>query len=96
MNEPTREDTAAFLALRHIRRRPGWTSKLTPSTRPTMPKARWRALAALCFVVGAVAGALLVDDGGRRVLVSGFGGLVALAVGMYVIETVWERRRARP
>lgn len=96
MSDNPNDHDNAFYALRHLRRRAGWTSKLTPSTRPTMPKSQWRPLAALCFAIGAAIGALLVgDDGGRTVLVAIVGGLIGVTIGMYGIETIWERRRAR-
>lgn len=91
------DDLGAFgVAWWFIRGRTGRRGlTITPSTRPTMPRSQWRPLAALCFAVGAIVGGFIGGDGGRAVLLAVVGGLIGLVVGMYVIETIWERRRAR-
>lgn len=62
---------------------------------PSMPRAQWRRLAAICFAIGAALAAILIGNEGARTLAGAvFGGLIAVAIGMYLIETVWLRRRA--
>lgn len=92
---PGDDELGAFYAAWWVTRRRGRRGiTITPSTRPTMPKAQWRSLAAICFAVGAVVGAL-IPAGSNDVLVlrAIVVGLIGVAVGMYVIETIWERRR---
>lgn len=89
---------AFYTAWWFVRRRRGRTGiDITPSTRPTMPKRAWRVRALACFAVGAVVAALssaLLDPsaGGTVALRAGAGGLVAVGIGMIVLETRWERR----
>ena len=62
------------------------------STRPTMPKGRWRMLAVVCFVLPAVVTLLLASTSDA---VWGFAlvaGLAGLVIGMYIFETIWERQ----
>ncbi|MDJ0767220.1 MAG: hypothetical protein QNJ12_00445 [Ilumatobacter sp.] len=66
-------------------------SKPFERTRPKMPSGPWRAAAVICFLVGAGVAWLLFGDSNAAVLRVLFGGLVGFAVGMYVVEGVWER-----
>ena len=68
-----------------------------PRKHPKMPSRPWRAAALICTLLGAMGAWLIFRDGDSgaltlRVIV---GGLVGLAIGMYVVETVWERRIRR-
>ena len=65
-----------------------------PPKYPSMPRAQWRRWALRCAAVGAVIGAVL----GRRDLALAVAsaivvGLLAVAVGMYAIESIWLRGR---
>lgn len=61
-------------------------------TRPKMPSSTWRAWAIVCVGTGVLGAWLLFRDSdalGWRMLA---GGTVGFVLGMYVVETVWERR----
>jgi hypothetical protein len=60
---------------------------------PSMPRSTWRSLAAICFAVGAVIGAV-VRPGDAALMIGSaiLFGLVAAGIGMWVIETMWLRR----
>lgn len=66
-----------------------------PRKRPKMPSTLWRFWAVVTFVAGATIAYALFGDTDAAWLRVGFGGLVGFAIGMYVVETVWERREAR-
>lgn len=63
--------------------------------RPKMPSTAWRASAAICFAIGATVAWLLFRDSSVVVLRMLAGGLVVFVIGMYAIETVWERGQQR-
>ena len=63
-------------------------------TRPKMPSRHWRTAAVVCTLAGVLVAWLIFRSGsgvGWRMLA---GGMIGLAVGMYVVETIWERRVA--
>lgn len=62
---------------------------------PKMPSGPWRIAAVICVATGAALSWLLFRNGNSGILAIRvvFGGLVGLVIGMYVVETVWERRR---
>lgn len=63
---------------------------------PTMPRSTWRSLAAICFAVGAVVGAVAGQGNASRVVAAAIlFGFIAVGVGMWIIETVWLRRRSQ-
>ena len=66
-----------------------------PRRHPKMRSTTWRLAAVACTVIGAALFWLLFrgGDSGALVLRIGAGGVVGLVVGMYLVETVWERRR---
>lgn len=69
-----------------------WTGR--ERTRPKMPSGPWRASALLCTAAGVLVAWLIFgrsDAGGWRLVA---GGVVGFAVGMYVVESIWERRHA--
>ena len=67
------------------------------SDRPTMPSTSWRIAAVACIGVGAFVAWLLFRNTSVVALRVIAGGIVGFLVGMYIVETVWERRlRARP
>jgi hypothetical protein len=75
-----------FVGRRGFRR---WTGRAR--TRPKMPSAAWRTAAVLCTAAGvALAWAVFGSDAGLRMI---GGGVVGFVLGMYLVETVWERRR---
>jgi len=57
-----------------------------------MPSTPWRVAAACCTLTGGIIGWLLFAGAPIRVAACAVAGFV---VGMYVVETVWERRLAR-
>ena len=62
------------------------------STRPTMPKGRWRMLAVLCFLVPATV-TLLVTSASNGTWGYALGaGVLGVVIGMYTLETIWERQ----
>jgi hypothetical protein len=66
-----------------------------PRTHPKMPARPWRLAAGLSFSIGMLAAWLLFrdNDPGALVLRVLVGGLIGFVIGMYVVESVWERRR---
>lgn len=61
-------------------------------TRPKMPSGPWRAAAISCMALGVLVAWLLFrasDSAGWRMFA---GGVIGLIAGMYVVETIWERR----
>ena len=66
-----------------------------PRTHPKMPSRPWRLAAVVSFSIGAMGAWLLFrhHDSGALVLRVLIGGLIGFVIGMYVVETVWERRR---
>ena len=65
-----------------------------PKRYESMPRARWRSLAAICFAVGAVIGGVLGRESDALALASAIVvGLLAVVLGMWLIETLWLRRR---
>lgn len=69
-----------------------WTGR--ERTRPKMPAGPWRAAALLCIAAGVLV-AWSIFRGSSSVgwrMVAG--GVVGFAVGMYVVESIWERRVA--
>ena len=66
-----------------------------PRKHPKMPSTSWRLAAVACTATGAALFWLLFrgGDSGALPLRIGAGGVVGLVVGMYLVETVWERRR---
>ncbi len=78
-------------------RRGGRPWKPGPRTRPKMPSAPWRAAAVSCAAIGALVAWLLFRDTNVVLLRVAVGAGVGFVVGMYLVETVWERRfRRRP
>lgn len=64
---------------------------------PKMPSGAWRIAASICISIGAGVSWLLfrhADSGAlaARIIV---GALAGLVIGMYIVETIWERRRRR-
>lgn len=61
-------------------------------TRPKMPSGAWRVAAVACTAVGALVAWLIFRNSGALGwrMVAGAG--VGFAVGIYVVETMWERR----
>lgn len=57
-----------------------------------MPSTRWRVWAIVCFAAGALAGALVFGSGGAVLLRILLGGGLGMAIGMIVVEAMWERR----
>jgi len=70
-----------------------WTAG--PRKRPKMPSAPWRVAALCCALAGAAIGWLLFGGDDAEVLRIAACAVVGFVIGMYVVETVWERRRAR-
>lgn len=94
MDQRDERDAISYFAFLHAYRSRlrGWQAP--PKKYPSMPRSQWRVLAAICFAVGAVIGALAVGgDSGRVVIAAVVGGLLGIAVGMWTIETLWLRRR---
>lgn len=71
-------------------RRGGWTPG--PRKRPKMPSGLWRFWALVCFGLGALAAWLLFRQTDAVVLRTLVGGGLGMAIGMIVVETIWERR----
>ena len=65
--------------------------------RPKMPSTPWRVAATICFLAGAtIAWAVSQSAPGATIVVrTVLGGLFGLAIGMYIVETVWERKLRR-
>lgn len=63
-----------------------------PRRHPKMPSRPWRIAALVCFATGFVATWAVFRDSNAVWLRALFGGVVAMAVGLYVVETLWERR----
>jgi hypothetical protein len=61
-------------------------------TRPKMPSTPWRVWAVVCAVVGALVAWLIFRGAGALGWRLVAGAIVGFVVGMYVVETVWERR----
>lgn len=84
-----------FMTYLHVH---GWRPKRwspPPKKYPTMARSTWRSLAAICFAVGAVVGAVAGQGNTSRVVAAAIlFGFIAVGVGMWVIETVWVRRRS--
>jgi hypothetical protein len=61
--------------------------------RPKMPSRPWRIAALTCFVAGAALAWAVSRNapGATVVLRTVLGGLFGLAVGMYIVEALWER-----
>jgi hypothetical protein len=71
-------------------------TKIPPSQRPTMPRARWLRWAAAWIAIGIAVGALIADAvNGSTARGVVLGAIVGLVLGMYVVETLWERGRQR-
>jgi hypothetical protein len=71
-------------------------TKISPSERPTMPRARWLRWAAACIAVGMATGAQIADAvNGSTARGVVLGAIVGLVLGIYVVETVWERGEQR-
>ena len=69
--------------------------EIAPSDRPTMSSAAWRRWAIVCVLVGAIAGVLVARALDRlTVQVAFLGALLGFLIGMYIVETIWERRYA--
>jgi hypothetical protein len=68
-----------------------------PRRHPKMPSGPWRMAAIACLTIGALASWLVFRDGDTgRLVVRMIGGAVAVfVVGMYAVETVYERRLRR-
>lgn len=83
-----------FITYLHVH---GWRGRRWSPPPPrfeSMPRAQWRSLAAICFAIGAVGGAVLGrEDPVLAVAAAIVVGLIAVAVGMWVIETLWLRSR---
>ncbi len=63
-----------------------------PRKHPKMPRGPWWIASIVCFLVGTAIGiAIFGQDGAGlvRAIACGVGGWV---IGMFVVETVWERR----
>lgn len=84
-----------FISYLHVH---GWRPKRwsAPAKKyPSMPRAQWRRLATICFAVGMVIGALLGRSSpGLALAAAILFGLIAVGVGMWIIETLWVRRHS--
>lgn len=69
-----------------------WTGR--ERTRPKMPSGPWRAAALLCTAAGVLVAWLITHGSDAVVWRMVAGGVLGFAIGMYVVETVWERRVA--
>ncbi len=69
-----------------------WTGR--ERTRPKMPSGPWRAAALLCTAAGVLVAWLLFRGSGPVGWRMVAGGVVGFAVGMYIVESIWERRVA--
>jgi membrane associated rhomboid family serine protease len=63
--------------------------------RPKMPSKPWRLAAVCCIAIGAIGAWLLFRGSDTVALRAAVGGAIGFVVGMYIVETVWERRVAR-
>ncbi len=61
-------------------------------TRPKMPSRPWRLAAVLCASAGVIAAWILFRDSGALGWRLVAGAMIGFVVGMYVVETIWERR----
>jgi len=68
-----------------------------PRKHPKMPSGPWRAAALACLSIGALVAWLLFRNGdsGALLLRVIVGALVVFVIGMYIVETIWERREQR-
>lgn len=78
---------AYFFARRHAKR---W--KPRERTRPKMASAAWRFSALACTIIGALGAWLVFRNSGALGWRVFAGGVVGFVIGMYVVETIWERR----
>lgn len=79
-----------FFARRHATR---WNGRAR--TRPTMPSRAWWSAALTVTAVGALIGvALALGLGWNPLRWAVIVGIVGFGGGMYVVETIWERRVA--
>lgn len=69
----------------------GWRGR--ERTRPKMPAGSWRLAAVLCITAGAIAAWLSFGQSGNLGWRMVGGGAIGFVVGMYVVESVWERRQ---
>ncbi len=76
-----------FFGRRRFKR---WTGR--ERTRPKMPAGPWRAAALLCTSAGVLVAWLIFRDSDAVTWRLVAGGAIGFAVGMYVVESVWERR----
>lgn len=88
----SRDDESAFaslLARRHAKPRRAGTR-----TRPKMPSRPWRFWAVVCIAVGATLAWAVSQSAPTATIVvrTIFGGVFGLAIGMYVVEAIWDRR----
>lgn len=60
--------------------------------RPKMPSGPWRLAAVICFSLGAAASWMLFRDTSAATIRTIAGGVAGFVVGMYIVETLWERR----
>ena len=79
-----------FFGRRGFRR---WTGRTR--TRPKMASGPWRLAAALCTIGGMLVAWLLFRSSGALGWRLVGGAVLGFAVGMYVVESVWERRLHR-
>lgn len=72
-------------------------ARVRPRRHADMPAATWRLWAVLTVLVGAGLswGVSLSADTPTIVVRSVLGGVFGLAIGMYVVERLWERRSGR-
>lgn len=57
-----------------------------------MPSRPWRVAAALSFAIGAAIAWVLFRDSSVVLLRVIVGGLVGMGIGLYLVETIWERK----
>jgi hypothetical protein len=87
-----RSAVASFLARTYAK---PWTAR--PHTHPKMPARLWRIWAVITIAAGATFSWAVSQSAPTATIVvrTVLGGVFGLAIGMYIVETVWERRLHR-
>jgi hypothetical protein len=87
-------DERSFLFGYFFARRNAKPWKAGPRKRPKMPSTPWRVWAVICIAVGATLSWAVSQDADTATIVvrTVLGGVFGMAIGMYVVETVWEKR----